>query len=270
MRDSSESSSQTSVARRKRLIAVSIAGLLILLGLIPVIILKASIENREPPTLIMRVDDIQDFAFREAQLFLLNESMVNQVPLSLAVIVGRFGEDRELVQAAKLAVSLGSEVTVHGWAHEDLAKLSFRIQGVLLSQSRSRIKEIFDFDVGVLVPPMFSFNEDTIAAMHEEGYNTISTYVDLLAPGSISNVTSRPATVELSDFSNGTWSMKSPDSIKAEISRSVKKYGFTVIVTHPQEFVEGGELNEDRMELYRTLLLALKRSYSFKTLADYK
>lgn len=178
MQNSLESNPQTSVTRRKRRIAIPIAGLLILLGLIPIVILKASIANREPPTLVMRVDDIQDFAFREAQFFLLNESIINQVPLSLAVIAGMFGEDREIVQTVKLAVSSGSEVAVHGWKHEDLAKLSFTEQTALLSQSRSRIKEILDFDARVLVPPMFSFNEDTIAAMNEEGYNTISTITD--------------------------------------------------------------------------------------------
>jgi len=266
MRNSSESNSQTSVPRRRRLGTIFIAGLLILLGLIPVAIIKTSIENREPPSLVIRVDDIQDFAFREAQLFLLNESVINHVPLSLAVITGMFGEDREVVQTVKLAVSLGSDVAVHGWKHEDLAKLSFREQVALLFQSRSRIKEILDFDTRVLVPPMFSFSEDTMAAMHEEGYNIISTFTDLSEPGSISKVISLPATVELSDYSNGTWEMKSSDSVKAEVSRSIQKYGFAVIVTHPQEFLTDGELNQVNVELYRALLRTLKEDYSFKTL----
>jgi len=266
MRNSSESNSQTSVPRRRRLGTIFIAGLLILLGLTPVAIIKTSIENREPPSLVIRVDDIQDFAFREAQLFLLNESVINHVPLSLAVITGMFGEDREVVQTVKLAVSLGSDVAVHGWKHEDLAKLSFREQVALLFQSRSRIKEILDFDTRVLVPPMFSFSEDTMAAMHEEGYNIMSTFADLPEPGSISKVISLPATVELSDYSNGTWEMKSSDSVKAEVSRSIQKYGFAVIVTHPQEFLTDGELNQVNVELYRALLRTLKEDYSFKTL----
>ena len=266
MENSSESNSQTSIARRRRLGTIFIAGLLILLGLTPVAIIKTSIENREPPSLVIRVDDIQDFAFREAQLFLLNESVINHVPLSLAVIAGMFGEDREVVQTVKLAVSLGSDVAVHGWKHEDLAKLSFREQVALLFQSRSRINEILDFDTRVLVPPMFSFSEDTMAAMHEEGYNIISTFADLSEPGSISKVISLPATVELSDYSNGTWEMKSSDSVKAEVSRSIQKYGFAVIVTHPQEFLTDGELNQVNVELYRALLRTLKEDYSFKTL----
>ena len=266
MENSSESNSQTSVARRRRQGTIFIAFLLILLGITPVAIIKTSIENSEPTTIVIRVDDIQDFAFREAQLFLLNESVINHIPLSLAVITGMFGEDREVVQTVKLAVSLGSDVAVHGWKHEDLAKLSFGEQVALLSQSGSRIKEILDFDTRVLVPPMFSFNEDTVAAMQQEGYNIISTFADLSEPGSMSKVISLPATVELSDYSNGTWKMKSFDSVKAEVSRSIQKYGFAVIVTHPQEFTADGKMNQLNMELYRALLMTLKENYSFKTL----
>ena len=266
MKTSPGSNSQTSVARRKRLIAISITGLSILLIIIAIITLKTPIGNREPPTLVIRVDDVQDFAFREAQLFLLNESIINQVPLSLAVIVGMFGEDGGIVQTVKLAVSSGSEVAVHGWKHEDLAKLSFGEQVALLSRSRTQAKEMLDYDVEVLVPPMFSFDEDTLAAMNEEGYNIISTVADYVEPGLMSNVISLPATIELSDFSNGIWNMKSLDSIKAEISRSVQKYGFAVIVTHPQEFINDGELNQVSTELYRALLNTLKEDYSFETL----
>ena len=266
MKTSPGSNSQTSVARRKRLTAISIAGLSILLIIIAIVTLKTPIGNREPPTLVIRVDDVQDFAFREAQLFLLNESIINQVPLSLAVIVGMFGEDGGIVQTVKLAVSSGSEVAVHGWKHEDLAKLSFGEQVALLSRSRTQAKEMLDYDVEVLVPPMFSFDEDTLAAMNEEGYNIISTVADYVEPGLMSNVISLPATIELSDFSNGIWNMKSLDSIKAEISRSVQKYGFAVIVTHPQEFINDGELNQVNTELYRALLTTLKEDYSFETL----
>jgi hypothetical protein len=113
---------------------------------------------------------------------------------------------------------------------------------------------------------MFSFDEDTLAAMNEEGYNIISTVADYVEPGLMSNVISLPATIELSDFSNGIWNMKSLDSIKAEISRSVQKYGFAVIVTHPQEFINDGELNQVNTELYRALLNTLKEDYSFETL----
>lgn len=64
MQNNLESRSGLSVARKKRRTAILIAGLFVLLCLIPAGILKTSIESREPPALVIRVDDIQDFAFR--------------------------------------------------------------------------------------------------------------------------------------------------------------------------------------------------------------
>jgi peptidoglycan/xylan/chitin deacetylase (PgdA/CDA1 family) len=265
MQNSTKSNSQKSLARRKKWVAITMAGLLIL-GLTSVAIIKTVVENREPPIIVVRIDDIQDFAFREAQLFLLNESAINDVPLSLAVITGMFGEDREVVQTVKSSVSLGSEIAVHGWKHEDLAELSFGEQVALLSQSTSRINEILDYDTRVLVPPMFSLSKDTVAAMNEEGYNIISTITDYAEPCLMSEVISLPATVKLSDYSNGTWKMKTLDSVVAEVSSSIQKYGYAIIVTHPQEFTADGKLNPVTTELYRSLLKTLKGDYSFKTL----
>lgn len=242
------------------------AGIVILPAFISVMIFNKSVENREPPAIVIRVDDIQDFAFREAQIFLIKENIINQVPFSLAIIAGMFGEDSEIVQTVKLAISSGSEVAAHGWEHEDFARLLFDEQVSLLGKSRSRIKDTLDFDVKVFVPPVFSFSKDTIAAMHEEGYSIISASTEVGEPGSVSDIISLPATVELTDFSNGTWIVKSPRSVKAEISRSVQKYGFAIIVTHPQEFMMEGELNKINTQLYRALLSDLKKSYSFTTL----
>jgi peptidoglycan/xylan/chitin deacetylase (PgdA/CDA1 family) len=264
MKTSLKPNSQSSVLKDKG--AIFIVTLFVFLSTIPIVIIRTSIENKNLPTLVIRIDDIQDFAFREAQLFLLNNSINNHVPLSLAIITGMFGGDSEIVQLVKLAVNSGSEVAVHGWEHEDLAKLSFKEQLTLLFQAKNRIKETLDVNTRILVPPMFSFNEATLDAMHEEGYDIISTSKDLHEPGLISGARSLPATVELSDYSNGLWMVKSYDSVKTEILMSVQRYGFAVIVTHPQEFMTDGKLNQATVAFYITLLGNLNGTYSLKTL----
>jgi len=192
--------------------------------------------------------------------------MINKVPLSLAVIAGAFGEDGDIVPTVKLAINSGSEVTVHGWEHEDITQLPLSGQEELLSKARSQIKKILGYDATVFVPPMYNFNDDTITAMQQESYRIISSFKDVSQPGLISQVTSVPATVELSDFFNNIWTMKSLDMVEAEISASIQKYGFAVIVTHPQEFITDGKLNQADTEMFRTLLISLKKGYSFVTL----
>jgi peptidoglycan/xylan/chitin deacetylase (PgdA/CDA1 family) len=266
MKDHMESDNRTYIPVRKKVITLSFKNLFLLLMLITPAVFLTSCEDSEPPVLVIRVDDIQDYGFREAQLFLLDESITNQVPLSLAVIAGMFGEDREIVQKVGLAVNSGSEVTVHGWEHEDLANLSVQEQADVLYQSKSSLKEILGIDVNILVPPMFNCNANTIAAMHLEGYSIISTIADYNEPGLMSGVINLPATIELSDYSNGIWTMKKLDAVKTEITKSVQKYGFAVIVTHPQEFMVDGELDRDNTEFFRTLITNLAVDYSFETL----
>lgn len=104
-----------------------------LISILALAILRCPTKSTELPLLVVRVDDIQDFAFKEAQLFLLNYSVKNKLPLSLAVLAGSFGSDTEIVEAVKSAVGFGSEVTVHGWQHENLAELSLieQMRGVV-------------------------------------------------------------------------------------------------------------------------------------------
>jgi peptidoglycan/xylan/chitin deacetylase (PgdA/CDA1 family) len=257
------------IARKKkrRRTVILLLGLAVLLCVVPMAVLVPAGEKKVLPSIVLRVDDIQDYAFREAQLFLLEESSKNGIPLSLAVIPGMFGKDTEVARAVKSAVASGSEVTVHGWVHEDMTDLSLDEQISLLSRSRDRMWEMFGRDTSILVPPMFKFNDDTISAMQKTGYNVISASTVFSEPGLFSNVLSLPGTVNLSVYSeNSTWEMKKIDSVQAEIAQSLAKYGFAVIVTHPQEFLVDGKLNRTDVELFRSLLGVLKTDYSFTTL----
>ena len=243
------------------------SGLALVFCAILVAVLKTPAETRELPPLVIRIDDIQDRAFRDATFFLLNENASYRALASLAVIPGRFGDDKEIVAAVKAALGSGSEVTSHGLLHEDLTTFSRAEQVNLLTQARARIKEILGRNTKILVPPSFNFNDNTISAMQATGYTIISSATGFTEPGLLSTVVSVPGTVNLSVLSNNTtWEMKSNEAVMGEISGSVQKYGFAVVVTHPQEFLKNGILNEADTKSYSALLDSLKQSYTFTTL----
>jgi len=219
----------------------------------------------QKPFIVIRVDDIQDFAFRDAQLFLLKHSAETNLPLSLAVIAGMFGQDADILDAVQLAVASGCEVGVHGWEHENLANLSMKEQMTILFQAKSRIKELLGVDTQLLIPPMFGFDNNTISAMYEESYTIISTCADLHEPSSISGIKNIPATVELSTLLNDIWQMKSIDTISAEVEKSIELYGYAAIVTHPQEFISNGQINQTARESYINLLAKLSETHQFTT-----
>jgi hypothetical protein len=215
--------------------------------------------------IVLRVDDIQDFAFRDAQLLLMNWSREKGSPLTLAVIAGMFGEDLEVLDAVKTVVAYGAEVGVHGWKHENFAELQFWEQMHILFQAKSRLKELLNVDPELLVPPGFSFNEDTISAMRKESYSIISTCVDYHQPASFSEVRSIPATVEVSVLEDGIWKMKSTESLLTEVEESFDSYGYTVVVTHPQEFMSNGTLAEAKIDAFFSLLNDLSETCQFTT-----
>lgn len=241
--------------------------ILSLLSLFAFFLVASDVLSGSPHSrlLVLRIDDIQDFAFRDGQLFLLNFSRENNLPLSLAVIAGMFGEDVELVEAVRSEVALGSEVGVHGWKHENLAELEFYEQMHILFQAKNKMKELLDVEPELLVPPEFSFNEATISAMREESYSVISTCLDYHQPATFLEVRNIPATVEVSVLLDGVWKMKNPESLLAEVEQSFKSYGYAAIVTHPQEFISNGTLVEDYATSFANLLNDLSETCRFTT-----
>ena len=200
------------------------------------------------PSIVIRIDDIQDFAFRDAQLYILNHSIENDIPLSLSVIPGFFGSDEEIVNAVSLAVKKGSEVTVHGFKHEDLTKFSLEEQKHLLQLAKERLMKILGFNASILMPPMLSYNNDTLTAMQLTGFDIISSFVDQGKPcRTTEGIEIIPATVSMSDYSNGTWNLKSLEEILKEVTSSIEIYGYAIILTHPQEFMKDGVMNQDAL-----------------------
>lgn len=241
-----------------------------LISIVAIAILPSLTESSELPLLVLRVYDIQDCAFKAAQLFLLNQSVQNNLPLSLGIIAGSFGSDAEIVEAVKSAVASGSEVIVHGWQHENLAELSLIDQMRILFEAKTRLKEALYVSTTILAPPMFSFNNETLTEMKRESYKILSTSSDLHNVGAIGEIINIPATVELSNYANGTWTMKSEDMLNLELRKSVQTYGYAVLLTHPQEFIKNGTLNNETTTAYTALIQHLLKLYQLKTIETLK
>jgi hypothetical protein len=224
-------------------------------------------STAEKPSIVIRIDDIQDYAFRDGQIFLLEYNLANRLPMSLAVISGSFGNDKELVEIVTYAVKQNSEITAHG--SELLTEYELNEQISILQSYRDRLSQVLGVEVSVLTPPCFAFNNNTLLAMKQAGYSTITSHIDLSKPGILSeNIVSVPATVEFSDFHNGTWQPKDTQTLMVEISRSIRLYGNAVIVTHPQEFYQGDKFDPDRFETYTDLIQKTRELYSFTVIEN--
>jgi predicted deacetylase len=251
-----------------------IAATIIVLSIVSVLIIvnlntKAtiSLDPTNPALVVIRLDDVQDYAFKEGQLFLFEHSQNNNIPLSLAIVPNYFGNDQEIVETVKQTIDNGSEVAVHGWEHENLSQSSYLDQKTKLIDGKNRLEEILDCKINLLVPPMFSYNNDTIKAMEDTGYEILSGLAEYHKFGWLTEkIQSIPATIELSDYSENRWQIKSKDQIITELNNSIEKYGYATIVTHPQEFYTNEEFNEKTGEQYQAILKTISETYSFNTL----
>ncbi len=226
-------------------------------------------QNATKIPVAIRIDDIQDYAFHDAQIYLLKYNTVNGIVADLSIIPKLFGDDQELVTEIKYAIANNTEISAHGWAHEDLCSLSVLEQVNALRESKSKLMDVLGVNVTVLVPPMYRYNNSTLDAMLQTGFNTISSSLEIQEPGySTSGIVNVPATVEFSDYVNGIWVPKDTDKLLEETEASVSAYGYAVIVIHPQELMLNNLLNDERLKSYDLLVCSLKERYSFTGLSD--
>ena len=220
---------------------------------------------------VIRIDDIQDHAFHDAQIQLLNHSVSRGYPLSLGIIAKDFGLDVELADAVRAAIRAGSEVAVHGWIHEDLTQLAASEQEIQFLRAKNRFWNTLEVDTLILIPPTYSYSNDTLLAMRRAGYEIVSGYIELNEGGIESEgIVSVPATVELSELSGDNWTMKSVDNVMAEFNLSIESNGYAVIVTHPEEFIQNGRLNENAFERYYAIIDSINSRFELTTLEGLK
>lgn len=252
--------------RRKAISATLILSVVVILTGI-YLLYQPTESTNNPALVVIRIDDIQDYAFKDAQLHLIEHSIQNKIPLSLAIIPSYFGEDTELVNAVKQNINAGSEISVHGWEHENMTQYTFNEQKMRLMYAKQTLKNTLNVETGILVPPMFSYNDDTIRAMEETDYTTISGLIEFNKKEWLSQkIQSIPATIELSDYSNNEWQIREIETILSELRDSINEFGYAIIVTHPQEFMNQNELNMDATAKYEQLVQQIAEDFSFNTI----
>lgn len=228
-------------------------------------------EHAVVGTAVIRVDDIQDYSFHDVQIQLLQHSVSRGYPLSLGVIAKDFGLDVELVEAVRAAVRAGSEVAVHGWIHEDLAQLTASEQEVQFLRAKNRLWNTLEVNTLVLIPPTYSYSNDTLLAMNQAGYEIVSGYIGMNEGGIASEgIVSVPATVELSELSGDNWTMRGADEVMAAFNMSIESNGYAVIVTHPEEFLQNGTFNENAFGRYCEILDSISSRFALTTLEGIK
>ncbi len=196
-----------------------------------------------------RLDDIQDYYLNRAQVKVIQTFEERNASLTIGVIANYFGDDAELLSF--LWERIGSEsfaldVANHGMNHEDFSLLAKEVQSDLLAAANGQIKDALGVQPSVFIAPFNRMNGDTLLAAAENNLHIVSTSLETEVPF-VMNVTSPagvtalyhfPRTAQTGDISsNGTeWIGSGHRQTLLEIEESVSRYGYAVVMMHPQEF----------------------------------
>lgn len=227
-------------------------------------------ESDKPPVIIIRIDDVRDYEAAEATRVLIQFNRVNHVKMNLAIIPAQFGGDSVTLGSVKAAVMDGSEIVVHGYDHENFKTLSAKLQVETLRAARDKLFTL-NLTSTIFAPPFFAYDEGVYDAMRESGFDTISGYIDAGGPTSEAEGVYRvPVTITMADYVNGTWLRSDLNQLVGKVNLSVGRYGYAMILVHPQEFMVDGRLDANLFKVYSDLIREIQGLYSFNTISGYR
>ncbi len=212
-----------------------------------------------------RFDDVQNNWLNNVQIKIINTFNDREVPLTLGVIGKNFGTDKNLSQSIKAMINEEFEIANHGWEHEDFSKYTKEEQSNRLNLSNKAIQESLGILPTVFIPPMNSFNNETLSAMEENGLKYFSTELDesdviyKIGHHSIYHFPEGATTGELNKNTMIFEGLSNQETF-AGIVASLENNGFAVVTLHPQEFsiIEEGvytnNINQDQIDELNLLI----------------
>jgi peptidoglycan/xylan/chitin deacetylase (PgdA/CDA1 family) len=241
--------------------------LILLVGMYPFAGVFASTNLESCECVAFRLDDIQDYFLTNAQMKIIDTFEENSANLTVGIIGNLFGEDRTIVSFINSKIAgnnntdsnFAIEIANHGWNHEDFRSFSKDEQSMLMQRTNNKIVETLGVNPIVFITPYNRMNDDTIAAMQENGlqyvsanttayaasflseYNNetvVSVSGGIATPGSNITIYHFPSSAHTGDLNadNTEWAGYSHERTFADLNASMNDLGYAVVTMHPQEF----------------------------------
>ena len=250
---------------------------------------------------VFRMDDLQDYWLNKAQVSVMDLFLSKNHSLSLGLIMNGIGNDSVVINKIDEGFGTGLfELGIHGWNHTDYTQLTEKEQRESLDKANEKMNSLFDIKSDIFITPEGVFNNETLKAMKELDIKVISNAIwsenEFDGGKSIFNDTNNittnllsgtsnqpqlyhiPETISFTNYQNGSWTSNTIKNLISNVTTNIDRYGYAVIVLHPQEFVKtmNGTLvdvvDENKTKLLSILintLLSNKTNLStFSNIAD--
>jgi hypothetical protein len=209
---------------------------------------------------IFRIDDIQDYWINQGQIKVMDLFISKNQSFSLGLIMNGIGNDSEIIDKVKEGYKKGLfELALHGWNHENFSKLNEQNQQLLLQNANKKMETLFGKASNIFIPPFDAFDNGTLQAMSKLGIpifssfkyyenNTNNGHDIFVADGktynnnSINNTIYHiPGTIGYKEYLNNSWFKTPLGVINNTVFSNIEKYGYAVILLHPQDFMKVDE-----------------------------
>jgi peptidoglycan/xylan/chitin deacetylase (PgdA/CDA1 family) len=214
-------------------------------------------NNNSCKCVVFRMDDIQDYWLQAGQLTPMDLFMSKNQSLSLGLIMNDIGNDSKVTGKIQDGVQQGLfELALHGWDHIDYTELSEEEQEDSLHKANEKMQKLFGTTSDIFFPPLFNFDDATLKAMNDLRLRILSSSasteydfnqnrsvfsLDEKNDGSNMNQTiyHLPATSFFKNYNETAVIAKNPiEKILADVTQNIAKYGYSVILFHPQDFMK--------------------------------
>lgn len=199
---------------------------------------------------IFRLDDVTSTFLPTVQQGILDQFISENQNLSLGLVMHNIDPASPVTTLVKEGKQKGLfELDIHGWDHVDYTQLSQEEQFGTLQEADSKMHTIFGQYSHVFIPPYNKFDGDTIGVLRPIGIKILSadTTSDkasyFISTGN--TLVSTPSLYHLpavatfkGDNGNGTWTKIPISTILDQIDFHVSKYGYAVVLLHPQNFAQ--------------------------------
>jgi peptidoglycan/xylan/chitin deacetylase (PgdA/CDA1 family) len=221
------------------------------------------IDNQSDRLVLIRLDDVQAYAWRDTTERMVDDSMDKKVPLVLGVIPYNLNSDRLTLGMIKKNLC-NIEVAQHGWSNDDFSHDTEKIESLERSQIYRNLidgKKSLYSSTGEIpisfIPPTNYHNNQTREIIKESNFSIISSQ----------GTSPYDYTAMTYDFQTNT--TISNEVIISQCEEAFKQKRLCVIMTHPQEFSTDGNLDEAKYKKFTELLSSLQeRNVSFVRFKD--
>jgi|GEM_PF-2917417 len=214
-------------------------------------------------TVVLRVDDVQAFAWPSTTRSMIVDAEDRNIPLALGVIPKNLSVDDELVSFLKQR-ECNHEFALHGFDHanvgpnEEFAEFELLEQEAAflrLTQGLEELQVVTDSDIVTWIPPLNRHSTGTQAALTELGVTRWSTEGEATWD------------YDAATFTYGANVLTPTDQVLADCASSFDTSDVCIIMLHPQDFTTNNYHDEAKYSVHYVDLLdqLLASGYGFGT-----